>query len=148
MHWHDEQTWKRSIISTMIGLIGCMIGTIGLLYIFAKHSWLYLFLSSFVVGIFCCLVIVSIINISFQKSISKKPITISLTTSTLSLMSIMLMEDLIILLNHSTIHQLVQNTSNLYWNMGIGMIFAYVILVPFNYYLLKKTINPNQKLLR
>jgi MFS family permease len=146
MNWFDKQIWKHSFISALIGLLGCTIGTIGVLYIFDKHSWEYLFISSMALGLLSCVAIVYILNIFHKESGFKKPLNISLSTSTISLLSMLFVENSIIIVTHS--HQTIPIYSNQYWHLFIGMIISCIVLIPINYYLLKKPTKIKQKLLR
>ncbi|MEY3416151.1 MAG: hypothetical protein RL060_262 [Bacteroidota bacterium] len=147
MNWHDKQIWKHSFISANVGLLGCIIGTLGLLYVFSKHSWIYLFLSSFVLGLFCCVVMVSMLNAFHKESGFKKPLNISLTTSTIALLSMMFVENTIIVLSHPHHHALTFHT-NQQWDLGIALMITYIISIALNYYLMQKPRSLEQKLLR
>ncbi len=140
MNWSDAQSWKNTIISTLICLVGCSIGAMGLPLLFAAYSWLFILMLSFISGFISCLIFICVWNFMFRKMTFKDALLSSFKMSFVSMLIMIAIENLILFLvpmQNSMHHQhgSEHNIPTMIFAMCCGFVFA----LPYNYYQVQKT---------
>lgn len=136
MNWSDKQTWKQCFTATFICLIGCSIGNMGTPYFFFAYSFLYITSLSLIIGFISCILFIILWKLIFQKESFKASLNCSLKMSIVSMLIMMLSENIIILSlippfshKHSNFHVIV---------MLLAMFVGFLLSLPYNYYQLYK----------
>lgn len=132
--------WKNCILSTFLCLIGCSIGTIGTFFFLTGYNWLYVFVISFLIGLFTSVLFITFWYIAFRKINFKEAIKNSFKMSIVSMIIIIGIENLIMLLNSQHfVHGMQRNYSDNLLIMIIAMSIGFIFALPYNYYILTKT---------
>lgn len=144
MNWSDIQIWKQCFISTFICLIGCSIGTMGTTFYLISYNWMLVLLISLVVGFITCMVFMVIWNMIFNKMNVKDAIIHSYKMSLVSILIMMLTENIIILFiapmfSSHPMHDMSTMPSHNLMTMMLAMGLGFLLSLPYNYYQLQKT---------
>ncbi len=141
MNWLDKQTWENSFVSTFLCLVGCSVGTMGTLFYLAGYNWLYGFAVSFLVGLFTSIIFIALWNIAFRQINFKEAIKSSFKMSIVSMVIIIVTENIIMLLTHSqhSARGMRGNYSDNLLIMFIAMSIGFLFALPYNYYILTKS---------
>jgi hypothetical protein len=141
MNWLDKQTWKNCFVSTFLCLVGCSLGTMGTLFYLADYNWLYVFVVSLLIGLLACIIFIAFWNIVFRQFNFKEAIKSSFKMSIVSMVIIIVTENIIMFLTHSqhSAHGMQRNPSDNLLIMFIAMSIGFLFALPYNYYILTKT---------
>lgn len=141
MNWSDKNIWKQCIISTFICLMGCSIGAMGTAFYLINYNLFFVLLVSLGVGFISCLAFMVIWQMLFPQMNLKKSFKSSCKMSIISILIMMLTENVIILFispNFST-HDMDIHEENSYGTMIFAMSLGFLFSLPYNYYQLQKT---------
>ena len=97
MNWLDTHTWKQCFISTFICLIGCSIGVMGTAYYLVGFNLLLVLASSLIAGFITCMIFMIVWEVIVHKMNFKEAIKHSYKMSLVSILIMMLTENLILL---------------------------------------------------
>lgn len=143
MNWLDKNIWKQCLVSTFICLIGCSIGAMGTAFYLNNYNLFFVLLVSLGVGFISCLVFMVIWHLLFRQMNLKDSFKSSYKMSIISILIMMLTENIIILFiapNFSphdmdmSIHK-----AHSYGTMIFAMSLGFLFSLPYNYYQLQKT---------
>lgn len=142
MNWLDIQIWKQCFISTFICLIGCSIGVMGTAYYLVGFNLLLVLASSLIAGFITCMIFMIAWEVTVHKMNLKEAIKHSYKMSLVSILIMMLTENLILLFiipKFSSHHmQMDMGATHDFGMMAIAMGFGFIFSLPYNYYQLQK----------
>lgn len=143
MNWSDKNIWKQCFVSTFICLLGCSIGVMGTAFYLVGYNLLFVLLISLIAGFITCMIFMIVWEVTVHKMNLKEAIKHSYKMSLVSIMIMMLMENLILLFvipNFSS-HQMQMDmgATHDFGIMAIAMSFGFIFALPYNYYQLQKT---------
>jgi membrane protein YdbS with pleckstrin-like domain len=143
MNWLDIQIWKQSFISTLICLLGCSIGVMGTAYYLVGFNLLLVLLISLIAGFITCMIFMIGWEVTVHKMNLREAIKHSYKMSIVSIMIMMLTENLILLfiIPKFSSHQMQidMGARHDFGMMAIAMGFGFIFSLPYNYYQLQKT---------
>jgi len=141
MDWTDKKTWKNCFISTIICLIGCSIGTMGITLYLINFNWLFVIIISLAVGFISCMAFMITWLILFQQMNFITSLKSSFKMSIVSMLIMMLTENTIILFIAPRLfsYKMHINSSHSLSTMAIAMLFGFLFSLPYNYYYIQKT---------
>lgn len=140
MNWLDIQIWKQCFISTFICLIGCSIGAMGTAYYLVGFNLLLVLASSLVAGFITCMIFMIVWEVTVHKMNFKEAVKHSYKMSLVSILIMMLTENLILLfiIPRFSSHQMNMGVTHDFGIMAIAMGFGFIFSLPYNYYQLQK----------
>ncbi len=137
MNWLDIKTWKQCIVSTLICLFGCSIGTMGTTAYLIHYNWFIVLFSSFIAGFISCVLFMVLWQIIIHHVSFNDAVKMSVKMSVVSIFIMMLSESGIILIASSLnsehqmhMHGNMHNYKVMIFAMSVGFLFS----LPYNYY--------------
>ncbi|MEY3236660.1 MAG: hypothetical protein RI883_761 [Bacteroidota bacterium] len=129
MDWTDKQTWKNCSILTTICLVGCSIGTMGVSMYLINFNWFFVFLISMTEGFLSCMAFIIIWLILFQQMSFISALKNSYNISIVSMLIMMLTENIIILLIAPRLfsNQMNINSDYSFITMTIAILFGFLL---------------------
>ena len=141
MNWTNIQILKQSAISTIICLIGCSIGVIGVAFYFINYSWLFVLLASLIAGLISCMVFMIIWEMVFHKMNFKDAVKHGYKMSIVPILIMIISENIIMLyiVPKFSSYQMNMTTAYNFKIMLLAMGFGFLLSLPYSYYQLQKT---------
>lgn len=137
INWLNKNTWLQCFISTFICLIGCSIGSMGTTFYLIEYNFFFVLIISLISGFITCMVFMVVMEITLHKMKLKEAIKHSYKMSLVSILIMMLTENLVILFiipkissHHMQMDMGVKHDLNIMLiAMSFGFIFHYHITI-------------------
>ena len=140
-NWLDKIVWKQNLKSTFICFISCSIGMMLTTLYFITIFLAFQFILSLIVSFIISFVYILLSNIIFNQMNYKVAVKNSYNTSFISIVIMMSISYLLMFLmqpNHS-IQTMKVDFSTTLVIMLISMVIGFLVALPINYYILRKT---------
>ncbi len=141
MNWRDIQTWKKSLVSTFICLLGCSIGTMAVSLYLINYHWFFVLPVSLVAGFISCMLFMLAWEIVFHKMSFQEAVQHSYKMSIVTILIMIISENSILLFIAPRFlsHQMEMHASHNFKMMFFAMSCGFLLSLPYNYYQLQKS---------